>query len=307
MKRITNFFVLTFLTSLAFGQSSLSSGEAGVGIYNPDSNRGTEQVLSHSLNSVPAEGSVACGVSASGHTVNNSYWRTYTLSDFSISGDKSVVGVEFGYSFADNGGLNPDITAVVNVYSVSGGAFPAGTNTLIATGTGIINAAGNLSVLRVDMDTAATVTDSEEIAIEVVFPSGETEILDIRLGQNADGETAPTYISTPDCGGITPTTFTGIGFPGNGVINLIVDDVLSVEERFAAQVRVFPNPVNDLLSVDFPATAEVTGFKLFDILGRDTGLKMVNGTVNTANLSNGIYLLSLETTEGNFTTRILKQ
>ena len=34
---------------------------------------------------------------------------------------------------------------------------------------------------------------------------------------------------------------------------------------------------------------------------------MVNGAINTSGLSNGIYMFTLETTEGNYTTKIVKQ
>ncbi len=82
---------------------------------------------------------------------------------------------------------------------------------------------------------------------------------------------------------------------------------LSVEDNNLQGVSVYPNPVKDILNVTIPVGAEVTNAKLFDVLGRDTGLTMSNGTINTAGLSNGIYMFSLETSEGNFTTKIVKQ
>ena len=82
---------------------------------------------------------------------------------------------------------------------------------------------------------------------------------------------------------------------------------LSTADNNLEGVSVYPNPVSDVLNVTVPVGAEVTNAKLFDVLGRDTGVVMVNGTINTSGLSNGIYMFSLETSEGNYTTKIVKQ
>ncbi|MEP2991306.1 MAG: T9SS type A sorting domain-containing protein, partial [Gilvibacter sp.] len=62
-----------------------------------------------------------------------------------------------------------------------------------------------------------------------------------------------------------------------------------------------------VLNVTVPVGADVNKAALYDVLGRDTGLTMSNGTINTAGLSKGIYMFVLETTEGNFTTKVVKQ
>lgn len=305
MKRITTFFVLTFLTTLAFGQNTLTEGVPGIGTNDTSTSR-VEMELSHSVDPIPAQGSVACANSGGGFTTENSYWRSYVLADFGVAADMNAVAVNFGYSFADNSGTDPLIDVEVNLYTTDA-AFPTGTLTLIATGTAQINAAGTLSVVRADMDSPATVTAADEVVVEVKFADGSAFPVDTRIGQNDAGETAPSYISTPDCGGIAAITFTDLGFPGNAVINLVLDDDLSISDRFAAQVSVYPNPATDILNVSFPVTAEVTNFKIFNILGSDTGLELANGVVNTSSLARGIYMLSLETTEGNYTTKIVKQ
>ena len=82
---------------------------------------------------------------------------------------------------------------------------------------------------------------------------------------------------------------------------------LSTADNNLEGVSVYPNPVKDVLNVTVPVGAEVTSAKLFDVLGRDTGVVMVNGAINTSGLSNGIYMFTLETTEGNYTTKIVKQ
>jgi len=95
---------------------------------------------------------------------------------------------------------------------------------------------------------------------------------------------------------------TDIDFTGTAVLA-----TLSVADNNLAGVSVYPNPVNEVLNVTVPVGADVVNAKLYDVLGRDTGLTMANGTINTTGLSNGIYMFVLETTEGNFTTKVVKQ
>ncbi|NQX76586.1 T9SS type A sorting domain-containing protein [Gilvibacter sp.] len=94
----------------------------------------------------------------------------------------------------------------------------------------------------------------------------------------------------------------GVSFSGDAVLA-----TLSTADNNLEGVSVYPNPVKDVLNVTVPVGAEVTSAKLFDVLGRDTGVVMVNGAINTSGLSNGIYMFTLETTEGNYTTKIVKQ
>ncbi|MEP2936959.1 MAG: T9SS type A sorting domain-containing protein [Gilvibacter sp.] len=95
---------------------------------------------------------------------------------------------------------------------------------------------------------------------------------------------------------------TDVVFSGDAVLA-----TLGVEDNNLAGVSVYPNPVNDVLNVTVPVGADVNKAALYDVLGRDTGLTMSNGTINTAGLSKGIYMFVLETTEGNFTTKVVKQ
>lgn len=82
---------------------------------------------------------------------------------------------------------------------------------------------------------------------------------------------------------------------------------LSVDENALSQVSVFPNPTQNILNVDLPNGVDVNKLVVYDILGRDTGLSMTNGVINTSALNNGVYLLVMETNKGSFSTRIVKQ
>lgn len=83
---------------------------------------------------------------------------------------------------------------------------------------------------------------------------------------------------------------------------------LSVESNLISQVVIYPNPTSDILNVRIPSSIEVTNVALFDLLGKNTGVSFSNnGTIDISNLSRGVYLLSLETTEGTLTQKVVKQ
>jgi hypothetical protein len=70
---------------------------------------------------------------------------------------------------------------------------------------------------------------------------------------------------------------------------------------------VYPNPAREVLNVDIPATVEVNTAVLYDVLGKNTGVRLVNGTMNTSNLARGIYMLNVNTSAGTFTQKVVKQ
>jgi hypothetical protein len=92
-----------------------------------------------------------------------------------------------------------------------------------------------------------------------------------------------------------------------GVFPTAVNDVIKSEN-----INVFPNPSNDYLNVDFTLNkiSDVT-VSLVDMTGKtvyNNTLTSLNGNqglvINTMNLANGMYTLSLRTAEGNITRKV---
>jgi hypothetical protein len=99
-----------------------------------------------------------------------------------------------------------------------------------------------------------------------------------------------------------------IGFPdAHHMINLVVDESLSVGDQLSEVSSIYPNPMTDVLNIKVPANVEITKATLYDILGKDTGIKASNATMNTAGLTAGIYMLKVETSAGTFTQKVIKQ
>ena len=86
-------------------------------------------VMSHNVdNETLGGGTVACGNGAAGYTTENSWFRTYTPSDFGLTGDVQLEGLEFAYAYTDNGGSGVEETGLVRAWT-SDDVFPAGNYT----------------------------------------------------------------------------------------------------------------------------------------------------------------------------------
>ncbi len=91
--------------------------------------------------------------------------------------------------------------------------------------------------------------------------------------------------------------------------NLVFGDcpLLSLENNLAELVSIYPNPVSNRLNIELPSNIVVNKAIIYDILGKDTGSRLVNGAIDTSNLARGVYILNLETDSGTLTQKIVKK
>lgn len=267
-------------------------------------NADAQQILSHSVDETVIEGGVACASSAGGYTANNLWWRSYVLADFGITSDFSIGGVQFGVGAIDFD--NYDVT--VTVYLNSGGAFPAGTRTPLITTTATVSIADLGTVVDVIFDAPVVVPAASEIVISIDAPSLETQVQNFRMGQNELGESSPSYLSSPvDCAIAEPVTTESIGFPDDIILNLAEEGALAIENQAIAQISLYPNPVQGLLNITLPSSVQLESATMYDLLGKATTMVVgENNTLNTSNLSSGVYILKLETNQGTLTKKVIK-
>ena len=82
---------------------------------------------------------------------------------------------------------------------------------------------------------------------------------------------------------------------------------LSINDELLDQVSIYPNPTTDIINVNVPSSVEVSGITIYDILGKNTGASINNGAIDISNLTKGIYILSVETTAGTLTQKVVKK
>ncbi|MBX2829268.1 MAG: T9SS type A sorting domain-containing protein [Flavobacteriaceae bacterium] len=89
---------------------------------------------------------------------------------------------------------------------------------------------------------------------------------------------------------------------------ITVEEVLSVDDKFAINIDWFPNPVQDRLNIT--SLYELEGYSVYDVGGK----KLMQGTdkgnvleLNMSSLPSGIYFVGLVSGDMETTLRIVKQ
>ena len=126
------------------------------------------------------------------------------------------------------------------------------------------------------------------------------------VGQNIDGSVVY-YVDLP-FGDPIPTNASGFLTYGGQDFLYFLDITcgLGVEDNINDLVSIYPNPVKNRINLEIPSNIEVINSALYDLLGKDTGLRLENNSMNTTNLEKGIYLLTIETSSGSLTKKVIK-
>ncbi|MBT8258922.1 MAG: T9SS type A sorting domain-containing protein [Bacteroidia bacterium] len=81
-------------------------------------------------------------------------------------------------------------------------------------------------------------------------------------------------------------------------------------ESISNNVRIFPNPANGLLNVNFPQGIESGNLTIYDITGQrviESVLTEADNTIEVSALSQGVYLLKLETDSKSIIKKFIKE
>lgn len=170
---------------------------------------------------VIANNSISCNLA--GEHADNSYWRAFTPSVFGETGTFTVTAVRIGVEEATSGS-GGDQPITVRIYTNSGGAFPAGTRTLIGTtNTTVANGALFFQDIAVSAPMQPVAT---EIVVEIFTPNGQTPNHRFFIGSNNLGQSAPSYISAADCGVPNPINVATAGAPNmHTLIGLVGNNI----------------------------------------------------------------------------------
>lgn len=70
---------------------------------------------------------------------------------------------------------------------------------------------------------------------------------------------------------------------------------LSTTDLLQAQVSIYPNPATNSIQINTPESVEILSVSVSDILGKRSAVILSNGQVDISNLSQGVYLVTIET------------
>ncbi len=163
---------------------------------------------------------------------DNGYWRSFVLTDFGITIDLFVTMVEIGIESATSGDGTGTQPLTCNLYITDGVApFPAGfPGSLSLIGTHSMDVPDQaLTLFQIPVIGSATA--GSELVVEIAIPNtvgGENHLFFI--GSNALGQTAPSYISSVDCGSGVPGDLADIGVPNMHIVMSVTgNEVVPVE------------------------------------------------------------------------------
>lgn len=176
----------------------------------PDaSSSSTAVTLSHSTSMTVAEANtIACAEETTNYTSENSYYRTFDLDSFGVSGDLHITSVDIGIESAV-AGLGGEQSATLNLYTLSGAA--ATDNLTQLDSVAITVPDQELDVMTVDV--SVTVPADSTLVVELYIPDGTVDGNALFIGSNTSGETGPTYIRAPDCSVDDMTTLSSLSYP----------------------------------------------------------------------------------------------
>lgn len=133
-----------------------------------------------------------------------------------------------------------------------------------------------------------------------------------------DSDNGTTVTATPTI--TTMYTVTGTEFEGctnTQTFTVTVEDCAALDEQTAAYLRVYPNPANDEIHVQFEVADAITQIELLDESGRiirsipwalmDIGTDVIDLDMKIADLQHGVYTVRIQHANGSSTTRFTKQ
>lgn len=101
-----------------------------------------------------------------------------------------------------------------------------------------------------------------------------------------------------------------------GNASLVIDtinitSILSTNEVLAGAFGIYPNPASDIVSIKNTKNIQINSVTLTDLNGRvvlnNASNVAADTQIDVSELSAGIYLMTVETAQGNFTTKLIKK
>ncbi|MET0758821.1 MAG: T9SS type A sorting domain-containing protein [Flavobacterium sp.] len=102
------------------------------------------------------------------------------------------------------------------------------------------------------------------------------------------------------------TNYSGTG--RNRLARIHAGSILGVDNHLQEEIKIYPNPVKDILHFALGENIMIKNYSIYDLFGKL--IASVNTTFNTADVSNltkGIYILKIQTHEGELIKKFVKE
>ncbi|WP_051229768.1 T9SS type A sorting domain-containing protein [Psychroserpens burtonensis] len=87
-----------------------------------------------------------------------------------------------------------------------------------------------------------------------------------------------------------------------------IDNTLSLQhfEDLENTIRIFPNPTSNIINIEINNPLELKEIIIYNTLGINLNIEPTNGIIDLTNLNTGVYLLSIKTSKGTITKKVVK-
>ena len=123
---------------------------------------------------------------------------------------------------------------------------------------------------------------------------------------NASNTEIMNYVRQSASQYLTPDYNYGYGIPDLG---LALNIGLSLQEENTSEIKIFPNPVGNMLHIHLTEIVEDSNLTIYNVLGKIVLNQKINTTVNSVDVSSmasGLYLLSIQTKNSSKTFKFIK-
>ena len=271
MKKLS-FLLAGLAFSISFGQIEITQNEDTSTILTPHS--------------------VTCGQQGA-YTGDNTFSRSFYLSNYGIDGDFYVTSVGFGVE-SISGTLPFTLTLAATE------EFPWGDLTELHSEVIDLGVADEFTIIDHSFATPVLVPAGTDELMMSFQADGELSNISWYPASNDAGETGPTFITAPACGITEPSTMATIGFADVHVIMTVTGETaMGTVELNSRAISVYPNPATDVINVTLKNGATVQNFEIINLAGQSVfaSQKAIN-SANVSFLPAGVYVVKVKDSNG---------
>lgn len=266
---------------------------------------------------------------------NDEGFGVYVTDDFTLESD-SDLGVISAYGF------NNDGTAVINITGVSLYIYENDPSENLPSGDPTVSGSGLVELIDVPVGTPGLELIQDETALTITMdvPAIEGETVTLPAGDywlvvtpNMDNLTGipqgarwnqfdagvaqgtgvgnAQLLDPSDVFGGGFTTWTDYAQLGldffSTAFTIEGEENLSLYSNLKESVLVYPNPAVNEINLEMPAVVEIQSAVMYNLLGQEIQMEIVDNKIDVSNLSEGVHILKLETNQGSISRKIMKQ
>ena len=162
----------------------------------------------------------------------------------------------------------------------------------------VSNSANNQAIITINQTQSNSSVSFFEMPVEIRLYGSGNQVFDVVLEHTSNGQQFTVDV---------PFVVTDVDFdPNRHIISRNNNATLGLTTLDLANViQLIPNPSSSILKIDYPQNITMENIQVYSNLGQLV-LESQNPLLNVSSLSNGIYYITISTSEGSFHKKFIK-